>query len=1521
MIAARKRAGFWFLLLACLPHLLDAQTTVTLSTSPNPSIFGAPVTLTATVTPPNATGRVTFYDGLTVLGTKPLFFHTASISTIALPAGVRNLRAYYAGDSSNFPATSNVIAQTVNAQPSSNLARSPFPIAATRLLAVDDFNGDGKADIATTAFNDSLTLVLLQGDGAGNLHTGFTRTFPDFIGYLTVGDFNGDGIPDLAITTLRQTANLNILLGNGDGTFQTARTFPLPGIPFSQVSGDFNGDGKLDLLVVSPNTGVTVLLGQGDGTFQTGNSYLPNPQAGQGSQGTYLLVADFNGDGKADFAVLAGGSKLFIYMGAGDGTFLPPVATASPLFNAPLASGDFNGDGKADLATSDGSVLLGNGDGTFQRPVNYANGLAFPLLGSAYAIALADVNGDGIVDIALGDTSFNAGIDILLGNGDGTFRPGAAHSTVPGLLGLLAGEFNGDGKTDFAALSGNTVEIVFGTNVTMTATRGTPQSTPVNTPFPLPLEVTVKDGSTPLGGVPVQFITSGFQTSATLSSNIAITDANGVASVMATANGVAGGPYTVTAASGVSAQFVLTNLGAPPSRITASPATQSTQVGTSFPQLLHVTLTDPNGFGLAATGITVTFTAPSSGASAVLSSTTAVTDATGTASVMATANNIAGSYTVTATAAGLSVPFAMTNRPAITTAATVTLATSPNPSTLGGPVTLTATVVSPNANGRVTFFDGTSPLGTRTVSANVAALSTILLSSGVHKLTAYYRDETNLVAGTSNAVTQTVKAAAGGAFIVTSTQLNSTPSGSPVALGDFNSDGLMDFAYLAFGNIFTATSKGNGAFTQAFYASGLQGVTSLVAADFDGDGLTDLAAATPTGTVSVLMGVSAGGFSSTVVRYPATSGAAPVGSTGALAVGDFNGDGKPDLVYAYVANGPLAPGVPTYVIGVTILPGAGNGAFGSPIPYASVQLSPAFPVIVDLKVADFNGDGTPDLAILARNGNVSIVLGNRDGTAQPQMSIGQTGLKVLYSAVVGDFNGDGTADLALGGIDARNTANTVILLGRGDGTFQSGAIYPFGAAAAQGDFNGDGITDLVVTDSLGNMQGLLLGRGDGTFQQGLILAAGGPLAVADFNSDGRADILANDGTVLLGAGGAGPPASIAATGGTPQSALLGMPFLNPLQATVKDANGLPVAGVTVTFILPVAGPSAILSSTTAVTNASGVASVTATANNIAGNYIVVASVGSVSTSFLLTNAIGASNLSAGKPATQSSTYPGSPGAGAAVDNNTDGNFYHGSVTATNLDIGAWWQVDLGISAAVSSVAVWNRTDCCGPRLGDYWVFVSNTPFLATDTTATLQGRAGTFASHQLSAPNPSTTITFNAPGRYVRVQLPDAGYLSLAEVQVTGTAPQLTNLAQGKVAMQSSTYPGYATDGAGAAVDGTTDGNFFDGSVTATNLDSNAWWQVDLGTSATVSSVVVWNRTDCCGTRLNDYWVFVSDTPFGAGDTPAMLQGRAGTFSSHQIGVPNPTTVIAVGAQGRYVRVQLTGAGYLSLAEVQVVGQ
>jgi hypothetical protein len=157
------------------------------------------------------------------------------------------------------------------------------------------------------------------------------------------------------------------------------------------------------------------------------------------------------------------------------------------------------------------------------------------------------------------------------------------------------------------------------------------------------------------------------------------------------------------------------------------------------------------------------------------------------------------------------------------------------------------------------------------------------------------------------------------------------------------------------------------------------------------------------------------------------------------------------------------------------------------------------------------------------------------------------------------------------------------------------------------------------------------------------------------------------------------------------------------------------------------------------------------------------------TAFRLAHSSATVHLAMSHPTLQSSTLATTAtGSQAAVDGNTDGAFYHGSVTSTDRDAHAWWQVDLGSSKSIRSIAIWNRTDCCAGRLGDYWVFVSDTPFLSTDTPAVLERRTGIWRSHQTTAPTPSVNIPVAAPGRYVRIQLSGDGYLSLAEVQVFG---------------------------------------------------------------------------------------------------------------------------------------------------------
>jgi hypothetical protein len=166
----------------------------------------------------------------------------------------------------------------------------------------------------------------------------------------------------------------------------------------------------------------------------------------------------------------------------------------------------------------------------------------------------------------------------------------------------------------------------------------------------------------------------------------------------------------------------------------------------------------------------------------------------------------------------------------------------------------------------------------------------------------------------------------------------------------------------------------------------------------------------------------------------------------------------------------------------------------------------------------------------------------------------------------------------------------------------------------------------------------------------------------------------------------------------------------------------------------------------------------------------------------------------------------------------------------------------------------------------------------------------------------------------------DNGYVRIVPQETD--ISRAVNLAFQKTARLSS------TDGkadVSQVVDGNTDGDYTHGTVVHTLLDPNAWLDIDLGQVETIDRIRIWNRTDCCGFRLNNYWVFMSETPFSGTDTAATLQGRLGT-QNMQVGFPpDPMTTLRTGGvRGRYVRIQLpgkqTGQDYLSIAEVEIFG-
>ena len=1153
----------------CQAVMAATPTTTSLSLTSGGSAVtsiasGTTIMLTATVeagTAPVTPGLVNFCDGavthcedIHILGSAQLTSAGTAIIKLRPGIGSHSYKAWFVGTKSNAASASTVESLAVTGKfPVSVSAPTQTASTTTLSTTVVGTGFPAAAPTGTLSFVDtthSNTVIGTAALGTGTYLLGLALTNLSSsavsVGQMVTADFNGDGLPDFAqdscytydIPTY-SSCGITINLGNGTGGSKSSSTISTTAENPAFAVGDFNGDGIPDLAVLFDGSfggsgSIQIFLGNGDGTFTSVTSTYTTGISPGG-----ILVGDFNHDGNADLAIMySGGGQnaagVTLLLGNGDGTFQSAAGISNVNYPNSLLTGDFNGDGVPDLAFASITVnastntytysitaYLSNGDGSFS-PAS-----AFPFTSSSgqFQMVAADFDGDGIPDLAVyGGTN---GPAILHGNGDGTFTQGTTLSVSSASYSqVYVGDFNGDGIADlvsFSTTSGPKSFLVM---------EGKGDGT-----FPTQLTLSTSQLSAPSiladlnGDGRTDFVTFHCPEPNKGSAG----DCSGQIYLMA--------PQWTVNASG-SANFALgTSLieATYPGDSNYAASTSSTTSVTNL-EPTTLTLVGPTTAPLAGQPMTLTDTLAPYTASgyttngewvAFYDNQTVVGSAklsNGVATVTVSAVP-AGSNSYTATYRS-DAYFATATSAAymLTTAANTTklaLSASPTSSIVGQSVTLTATLTGTygqQAGEQVTFASNGQSLGAGTLnSSGTATLATTALTAGVDTVTASYSGDSYNASTASNGIAYTVRSSTQTA---SSTTLALTASGAAVSSAAVGTSVTLTASVAASGAPVTA---GTVLFCDLSGSAQCPGPAQLGTAQLTAAGTASLVTRLGVGShplAAIFQGKNAAGASSSVN--------APLTITGAYSTSTQFSWSKPqqntvNLSTVVRAIGPTATPAPTGSVAwvdqtfsnTTLATQSLASSSYVSSQFASVASNPAtgskpFSVVR----GDFNGDGIADLAVVnSADATVGILLGNGDGSfhAQTAYPAGSG----AYAAAVGDFNHDGKLDLAV----VNYSANTVsILLGVGDGSFQAQTTYATGGgpdAIALADLNGDGVLDLAITNQIDDTVSVLLGNGDGTFQTRTNFAVGsGPaaLTLADFNGDGVADLaVANNtaGTVSI----------------------------------------------------------------------------------------------------------------------------------------------------------------------------------------------------------------------------------------------------------------------------------------------------------------------------------------------------------------------------------------------------------------------
>jgi len=1020
------------------------------------------------------------------------------------------------------------------AAPASYAAPVTFAIGASpTVIATGDLNNDGRPDLAFLQPSAGAVSVFLNTTAPGDA----TPTYAPEVTFaagaspisLAIGDLNGDGRPDLAIANLN-SSTVSVLL-NTTGTkamtpsYAPQATFATGTNPLAVAIGDLNGDGKPDLAVANYKSNTLSVLLSTTATNAISPSYAAQVTVYGGGSPSSVAICDLNADGKPDLAVANRNSNTMTVLLSTNATtpaYAAPATFATGTNPDSISIGDLNADGRPDIAVNNGnaasvSVYL-NTMGANATKASYANQVVLSTGEFPQAVSIGDLNGDGRPDLAFA-TAGDSVANVLLSTtatgatapsyaAPATFAAGSSPSSV-------IGDFNGDGRTDLAIASrfpdsvsvllGNQTGSFTGAVATIDHLPPSVQSislvgSPVTNATSISWVVTFSEPVTGVDASDFQLLPSSGVTAA-----LPVTVTGGGTTYWVTATQVSGtGTVGLNLVSDGTIRDQVNNpLGS--GSFTGAVAT----VDTILPFVQSISLVGSPVTNAMSISWTVTFSEPVTGVDA---SDFQLLPSSG---VTAGAIEVTGSgttYTVTAThvsrtagTIGLNLidnstirdqannPLGNPNAPA-SYAAQATFATGKAPASVsigdlngdGRPDLVTVS----NYSGTVSVLLNTTPPGATPLS--YAAQTTFAVGSTPNSVSmgdfnGDGKPDLAVVNSESNSVSVLLNTTAPGATTpsyAAQVTFATGPGPFSVSISDVNADGRPD---LAIANLFSkfasvllnTTAPGAIAPTYAAQATFTTGLNprAISTGDFNGDGKPDLAIVNQTSnSVSVLLNTTAP--EATTPTYSAQATFATGLTPQAVAIGDVNADGRPDLVVANVTSNSLS------VLLNATAPGATTPVYVAQATFATGRAP------TSVSIGDLNGDGRPDLAFTnGIDSTVSVLLNTMDQGATSPVYAAQSTFSTgggPASVTIGDLNGDGRPDLAF----ANGSNSTVsVLLGDQSGSF-TGAVATVDVAPTDISVSPAAVPENASTGTLvGTLSSTDAYQGD-TFTYSLVSGAG-----------------------------------------------------------------------------------------------------------------------------------------------------------------------------------------------------------------------------------------------------------------------------------------------------------------------------------------------------------------------------------------------------------------------------------------------